>query len=336
MINEKAVEQLKKEGYIEQPVHASIRLKIKDVVFRPGVVRVMLPVPINAEQLYEGQLLDFDPMFRMVSVEDYPQRTAYYYEKTDENISFYIEFAFENRMKYIQVNTDVADNCEQKGFSKEQLDSFMSNHHCGCESYTGLARDAVSIMDLAPEDYIVFTDDKYDFLCEKGFLQKMASGYAVSDVYRDKAGTLAKKLFDLVCSDSYPWKANDLAAELVTLCRMCMLPSRWQGGILGAIDGSDKPKVHSIALVHLDPYGWIFVDMINAKASDDLFFFGNTDPGFIPTGSRFGGSMYPAKDYDRADEYYNVYGEVEMVPFEAEEGYGLKKGDFITEIKYLN
>ncbi len=335
-INSDLIEKLKNNGFIEQPVHARITLRIKASSFRAGTIRVMLPVPINANQLYEGQLLDFDPMFRMVSVEDYPQRTAYYNERLDENRPFVIEFAFENRMKYEVIDLNCVDTTEQKGFSAEQIEAYMEKHHCGCESYTALAPDAVSIMDFTAEDYIVFSKEKYEFLCDMGFLVQKDGKYVLSSDYAGKKGKIAYEISDIVCSEAYPGRKLDLAAEYVTLCRMCGVPARWQGGILGRVAEGEHGHPHSIAMVYLSPYGWVFVDLINKKETGDSYFFGNTDPGFIPTASRFGGSMYPAKDYARADEYFNVFGEVEMVPNDASEGYGLKSEDFETEIIYLS
>lgn len=342
------ISRLKADGKISLEIHAGIRLRIKEDAFRPGTVRVMLPVPINASFLHEGQLLDFDPMFRMVSVEDYPQRTAYFNERLTENRDFYIEFAFSNEFTYVEPDLALIDSTPQKGFTKEQLDSYYNNHHCGCESYTGLARDAVSIMDLASEDFISFTEEKLSVLEKLGLVTgDSLSDYQIDASYAGRNGSIAYKLYKYYCE--LPGTAQkdcivrDYASEYVALCRMCGVPARWMGGF--EPDYSElTAKPHSWALIYLAPYGWIYADPVNGRNSSLTdFYFGNINPSVIPTASRFGGSMYPAKDYDRADSLYNVYGEVELVPDklgadcspEEMKGYGLKSDQFDTSIQII-
>jgi hypothetical protein len=57
----------------------------------------------------------------------------------------------------------------------------------------------------------------------------------------------------------------------------------------------------------------------------------------VPTASAPGADLYPAKDYERADKMFNVYGEVELVPDKlgAEghfEGYGLSLKDYESTV----
>ncbi len=368
-MNTKAVNRLIKEGSIATDVNFGLELKIKDSVFKPGIVRVHLPVPLNAEQLKEGQICDFDPVFRIVSVEDYPQRSAFFDEKLEKNRTFYIEMAFTNEMKYIAPNMELADNAKQKGFPKEQLEAYSAGEHCGCESYTVLARDAVGIMDLCSERYFEFTEVRRKVLNEI-----MVQGG--TDFDSEKNGTKLKLIYDFCTSDEFEKVYKncnesvngeektvaggsagyvngngefDRNIEFIALCRMAHIPARWQGGMypdfenekneflikpgkcesLENAEGSEN-IYHDWACVYLAPYGWIFADCVCGTKYRDYrdYFLGNIDPYLIPTGTKFGGSLYPAKDYKRADELYNVRGEVELVA----EDRGLKADEFETKL----
>ena len=178
---------------------------------------------------------------------------------------------------------------------------------------------------------------------------------------------------------------TDHNIAFVAMCRMCGIPARWQGGWatsspvsplmpnsstniddgeIKAHDSKSNAIKHDWAIVHLLPYGWIYVDCsfgaeaftrkqileITNRSADTLslenntaqielsdYFFGNIDPYMVPTASAPGADLYPAKDYERADKMFNVYGEVELVPDKlgAEghfEGYGLSLKDYESTV----
>ena len=171
-------------------------------------------------------------------------------------------------------------------------------------------------------------------------------------------GTLVRKIYDLVV-DSFETDDETLNISFVSMCRMCGIPARWQGG--WAVDSVGCQNIDSVtqhgqlpafshdwAMIHLLPYGWVYVDCDFARKSgtntipgtDTLlkdFFFGNIDPCMVPTASAPAADLYPAKDYPRADEVFNTRGEVELIPGkmnveEIIEGYGLKSDEFETAV----
>ena len=158
-------------------------------------------------------------------------------------------------------------------------------------------------------------------------------------------GSLAFAIYRFIVENFDEQKRNDHNIAFVSMCRMCGIPARWQGG-WALKDG--VAAGHDWAMVHLLPYGWIYVDAdfgaesftkklsYNGMDLSD-FFFGNIDPCMVPTASVPKADLYPAKDYERADETFNTFGEVELVPDKMGseghfEGYGLKKKDFTSEI----
>ena len=321
---------------ISVEIEAGITLKIKDEVFRPGTIIVHLPAPINASWLKEGQLVDSEPMFRMMSVEDYPQRSAFFYEILTDNIPFSISYAFSSVHDLVCPDLSLIDDTAQKCFTKEEIARFSAAGHCGCESYTALPFDRVTIKDASEEKGLKFKEKYRTFLFNNG----IDTGQPES---LDLRGTLVKKIYNLV-TDSFITNDETLNIAFVSMCRMCGIPARWQGG--WAVDGSAVS--HDWAMVHLLPYGWVYIDCDFARKSGNNkrpgtdtylkdFFFGNIDPCMVPTASAPASDLYPAKDYPRADEIFNTRGEVELIPGKMDvnehvDGFGLKADEFETEI----
>lgn len=351
------IQKLIEEKSLHLDIEACISLKIKDDIFRPGTVRVHLPAPINASWLKEGQLLDSEPFFRMASVEDYPQRSVYFNERLTENTPFSVKYAFTSEHTYVNPDIDLVDSTEQKVFSNAEIDRFSKNHHCGCESYTALPHDAVSILDVIEDRGIVFRPEYAEFLnnlsipCTKAFKEN-----SVNVENSLKNGSTARKIYDFITENFGKMNRDDHNIAFTAMCRMCGIPARWQGGWAVSDNNiSNNAIAHDWAMVHLLPYGWIYVDcdfgaeafhkkLSWAGTTTDIrlhdFFFGNIDPCMVPTASVPGADLYPAKDYERADKMFNIYGEVELVPDKLSsegdyDGYGLKSTDFESIIHII-
>ena len=357
-MNIQLIEKLIKDKQIEADIETSITLTIKDDVFQPGTFRVHLPAPINASWLKEGQLLDSDPMFRMASVEDFPQRSVYFNEILTENQTFSVSYAFTSTHSFLQPDIQLIDATEQKSFSCEQIERFTASHHCGCESYTALPKDAVRIQDVCEEKGLPYLKEYTDLLRNitvSGSLTSAGSTRSsgsidsssnpdTSDnlVSASSKGSLARSIYRYITENFNKLGRTDHNIAFVTMCRMCGIPARWQGG------WASECVKHDWAMVYLLPYGWVNVDCsFGAEAFDhnlDVsgislhdYFFGNLDPCMVPTASAPSADLYPAKDYERADKIFNVFGEVEMIPGKLTadghfDGFGLSQNDFSTRI----
>ncbi|MCR5829084.1 MAG: transglutaminase-like domain-containing protein [Lachnospiraceae bacterium] len=320
----------------EAEMECSFSLKIRDDVFKPGRVRVHLPAPINTDWLYMGQVLRSDPQFRMMSIEDHPQRSAWFDEVLDENREFSITYAFESAPKVVKIDTDEINSAEQPGraIDPKLVKEFEEITHCDCTSYTGPAAEKVTVMDLASEKGISVpgADEAAETL-----------GMTVREFEeaQGKTGDLIKRIFDHCAGKA--WKSvrfremgnielsrNEM---LVALMRASRIPARWQGGFR-LVDGKTVPA--DWAVVHAAPYGWMYMDAQAAHEALEendsglaYFYFGGIDALRIPTASRLGAGLYPARDYRRSDERYNLFGEVEF------EDRGLEATEFLTKVHAL-
>ena len=365
-MNKDCIKTLYENKSINVEIEAGITVKIKEDVFRPGTVRVHLPAPINASWLKEGRLIDSEPMFRMMSVEDYPQRSAYFNEILSENTPFSIVYAFNSEHTYTEPDIALIDSTPQKGFTKEEIVKFSTAGHCGCESYTALPFDRMTIKDVAEEKGLKFKESYNHFLKNNGI------DTDTTETIKAR-GTLARKIYELIVKTYEATAEETLNMAFVSMCRMCGIPARWQGG-WAMSDQSESPAApgmskqpaasgksqaskpgctqnaisHDWALIHLLPYGWIYADCDFAKKAGDAkipgtdirlcdFFFGNIDPCMVPTASAPSADLYPAKDYPRADEIFNTRGELELIPDKMTgeghyDGYGLNCNEFESAV----
>jgi len=313
---------------LEAEMECTISLRIKDEVFRPGRVRVHLPAPINADWLFMGQVLDSSPEFRMISIEDHPQRSAWFDEVIDENREFSITYAFESATEAIEPDPDEINKTQQPGraVDPEMIKEYEKINHCDCTSYTGPLAKKISIMDLASETWL-----KVPGIGEVAELTGIGEG-GIEELWKTP-GNLIKTIFDYCAGEKFKVSAENLSRNetLVTLMRACRVPARWQGGFR-LKDGSAVAA--DWAIVHAAPYGWIYMDAQAAYESigegdRELadFYFGGIDALRVPTASRLGAGHYPARDHRRSDEKYNLYGEAEF------EERGLSGSEFDTTVK---
>ena len=348
-------------------IECTFTLRIKDDVFRPGRVRVHLPAPINADWLFMGQVLSSSPAFRMVSIEDHPQRSVWFDEVLDKNVDFTVTYAFESATEKVTVDPEEIDKTPQPGKKIEpaMIKKFEESEHCDCGSYTGPLAGNVTVMDLVSETGItrMTTDEAAGLL-----------GMAPEELEKEKEkpGTLIKRIFDtcagsgLNCTSLENCKQEESRGKtgilsrnemLVALMRSCGIPARWQGGfrIAHPEEAFQNAKINDAkmngvetelrstngrvipadwAIVNAVPYGWIYMDAQaahealetgNSELAD--FYFGGIDALRIPTAAKTVAGLYPARDYKRSDERYNLFGEVEF------EERGLEAGEYSTTVR---
>lgn len=296
------IDKMRGDGHIEHHLRMRTELFIEDKSFVPGRVRVHLPVPVACRQLREGQLLDMEPLPRLVSVETYPQRTAYFEEMLRENRSFVLEHAFDNVLDYIVPDYDKAQ--EQQCFTWDEVSKPKSVTACGCHTYLG-AEDTLLQEDLLQEGLLQPDDDDEAF----------AAG-----LRNNESNPLrrARAVYERITSlDKYAGREN---LFFVVLCRRAFVPARWQGGLYAgpdAFSGGDIVVPGDWTEFYVQPYGFMFSDCHMGKqfygAKDGLyeFYFTNIDPFRVPFASEYGANIYPAKEFPRINPYTNCYGEAE-------------------------
>ncbi|MCR4721589.1 MAG: transglutaminase-like domain-containing protein [Lachnospiraceae bacterium] len=359
-------------------IECTFTLRIKDDVFRPGRVRVHLPAPINADWLFMGQILSSSPAFRMVSIEDHPQRSVWFDEILEKNTEFSVTYAFESAPEKISPDIEELNKTPQPGQKIEPavIKKFEESDHCDCGSYTGPSANNVTVMDLVSETGITRmpTSEVSRIL-----------GLTPEELEKakKKPGDLIKRIFDTCagsglactslenCGQGEPREKNGIMSRneiLVALMRSCGIPARWQGGfriahtektIKDAKTNNPETKDAEIkdvenkgakteiknqttgvvvpadwAIVNAAPYGWIYMDAQAAHEALEAgnselaaFYFGGIDALRIPTAAKTAAGLYPARDYKRSDERYNLFGEVEF------EERGLEAGEYSTTVQ---
>ena len=320
----------------EADIECTFTLKIKESCFKPGRVRVHLPAPVNAEWLYMGQVLTSAPAFRMISIEDHPQRSTWFDEVLEENRPFSVTYAFESAPEAIVPDIGEINRTSQPGraIGPALIRQYEEKNHCDCSSYTGPLADKVTVMDLASETAIKVPSREEAARILGLSREEVAkffgdraenTGDLINLVFRFCANHTAGSVAEV--SDGAPESRNIL---LVMLMRALGVPARWQGGFR-IKEGTAAPA--DWAIVNAAPYGWIYMDAEAAHEAFEAgnrelaeFYFGGIDALRIPTASKIGAGLYPARDYKRSDEKYNLFGEVEF------EERGLGADEFSTSV----
>lgn len=105
------------------------------------------------------------------------------------------------------------------------------------------------------------------------------------------------------------------ALTFITLCRACGVPAKWQSG-WSVVPWSASP--HDWALVHLEEYGWVPVDLSfgGGRRGDEnlrLFYFTGLDGFRMFANTEFQSEFDPPKHSWRLDPYDNQVGEMEYI-----------------------
>lgn len=125
------------------------------------------------------------------------------------------------------------------------------------------------------------------------------------------------------------------ALLFITLCRMVGIPAKWQSGwSITSISASS----HDWAIIYLEDYGWVPVDLSfggGRKDNEDLrlFYFTNLDGFRMFANTEFQGDFEPRKISWRLDPYDNQTGEMEIITKE-EDGYVIDLESKIEVLKF--
>ncbi|MGB9708563.1 transglutaminase-like domain-containing protein [Infirmifilum uzonense] len=278
------------------PLKYKIRfsLKIHDRRRYPGILRVWIPIPREEGINREVRILHSDPAFKHVAPPMHPQRTIYF-ELEETLDSLEVVYEFTSYGFYVKLNPNEA--------SITQNSEILSR-------YT-----------VEKPPHIVFSDH----------LIKLTKR-----IIEDEPNPLrkAQRIWDWITSNvryTYAWDyslydsiseyvARNLRGDcgmqailFITMARIAGIPARWQSGwYLNPV----RPGMHDWAQIHIEPYGWIYVDPSfgNKNKGDgwrNSFYFGSIEGYRLAANIDISTQFDPPKEYFRSDPVDNQRGEVE-------------------------
>ncbi len=277
-------------------IHVKTGLRLKNEYSRIGEkIRVHLPIPRNAQQIKNMNILNTSHNPKAIAHENHPQRTIYFEEIVKSKDEFTVEYSYESHIKY---NDLIADN-----ISKNQPTFYT-------EEYLPHIRFTPFLVELANEiveeetNPLIKARKIYDYITQNVQYSYVRQYAAITNIPEYAAYNLKGD-------------CGIQAMLFITLCRIVGIPARWQSGL---VVNPNYIGCHDWAEFYIEPYGWVFADpsygggaLRRGNENRWNFYFGNLDPFRMVANSEFHYNFYPKKNFLRQDPYDNQEGEMEYL-----------------------
>ncbi|MEJ5256933.1 MAG: transglutaminase domain-containing protein [Fervidobacterium sp.] len=307
----KAVERLLKYGEPKKyRVRARISLKHENPVEEK--VRVWLPFPKEGYQQEDVKLINASHEHEIAD-NSVGQRTVYMEGKDSDTFSVEFEYT-------------VSEWIGTRGIWKEKPTKEDTSEKPPHIVFTPFIKSLVESIfhdvDYKKLDDITIARKIYDFVT-LNVNYSYVLPYAMYNNIPEYVGTMFKG------------DCGFQALLFITLCRAVGIPARWQSGWSITPIGASS---HDWALVYLEKYGWVPVDLSFGGSRRDqepmrIFYFTNLDGFRMFANTEFQGEFYPSKKSWRLDPYDNQTGEMEIIAKE-EDGYVIDLESKIEVLKF--
>ena len=304
------IADMKKNGSAAWRIRLRHTFRIKDEAFRPGKVRIHLPVVSECMNMKEVRILKTDPGNAYISDAHHHARTVCFEVNLKENRPFSIEYEYVSSVNY--VNPQPEEAMAYSSVSVDQAD------------YDFLVSDAVKKLahELAGNETnrLIIARRFYDFVTEHvtySFMRQYITLGMIPDY----------------CISRLRGDCGVQALLFIALCLSAGIPAKWQSGKYVTPESAGN---HDWAMFYIEPWGWMFADCsfggsayrANAYERHD-FYFGNLDPFRMAANHGILKEFDPPKKHWRIDPYDNQSGEAEY------EERGLDHDEVISECEVI-
>ena len=339
-------------------------LRIRDEAFRPGPVKVYLPVVCGCDYVSDIELLHTSSGSFYLSPEDAPIRTICFEEDMEENHEFSVTFSFTSKSRYHDLWSAEALEANRRAegitISGKKPGANTAEGTLISEERPGTCGEETE--GSPPPDQ---RSERFDPVFPAGDLSESLPHLVFTRFLKDLAAEItagletplekARAIYDYITSEvTYSYVRSYCTIEnlgeyallnqrgdcglqalsFIALCRICGIPARWQSGN-ECCDGA--VSCHDWAMVYLRPWGWLYCDPSYGGSAYRCgapirrrHYFGNLDPYRIPSCREFQVQLDPPMTYFRADPYDNQSGEVEY------EDRSLAENEFTTRKTLLS
>jgi transglutaminase-like putative cysteine protease len=283
--------------------------KIADAAFRPGHVRVWLPVPRASEQISGIRILATSDENYVLAPEDAHQRTILFDPVLKENREFFVEYEWVTTARYC--NLWGMDTAALKD-GQALLPVYPENSPAPSESdlaeklphiqFTPYLRALTEELTKGVDDPLEQARAFYDYITTKVKYSYMRSYFTVTQLPEYAAV-------------NHKGDCGIQALLFITLCRIAGIPARWQSALQTIYDTAG---CHDWAQFYIDGLGWLFCDPSYGGGAHDAgdekrrrFYFGNLDPFRMVANDDVQEQFTPAPHFLRDDPYDNQEGEAE-------------------------
>ena len=288
-----SIKQMKTNGKmgLRMTIRASVR--IKDECFKPGFVRVHLPIPAECETQSEIEIRGMNPAGGIVAPGTSRARTICWEVDLKENTEFWVEYSYVHTEWYHDTEHMTPDAWQPSFCTEEQAPHILFTPYlkrltaevtCGCPNNLEKARAI------------------YDWIT-KNVVYSFVPDYIINENIPE---SMAR---------NYTGDCGIYALLFITMCRIAGIPAQWQSGL------DAEPfdvGAHDWARFYIAPYGWLYADGSFGAGSERSgneesrkFYFGNLDPGRMVANNASHQMFDIEKKHWRFDPYDNQTGEME-------------------------
>ncbi len=288
-----SIVQMKKNGKMSLKIAIRASVKIEDEAFKPGFVRVHLPIPVACDTQSRIQILKMNPGGGIIAPANSLARTICWELELKENMEFSVEYSYLHTEKYFDTDNLVPDLWQPEFFTNEQ------SPHIVFTPYIKRLTDEVT---RGCTDNLQKARAIYDYITGNVVYSFVPDYFTMENIAENMALNLTGD-------------CGNYALLFISMCRYAGIPARWESGL--DVEPFDV-GAHDWAMFYLAPYEWLRVDCSFGAGSERRgdetsrnFYFGNLDPGRMVANSAFQQNFDIEKNHWRCDPYDNQYGEIE-------------------------
>ncbi|MBE5961707.1 MAG: transglutaminase domain-containing protein [Lachnospiraceae bacterium] len=308
---EQVVHKVKEKGKVTYHFRIHAGIKVKEVAFEKGMLSVHIPYPLEQMQVHNVRLVESNIKEPLIASRDAGQRTVFGMVRQQEPEEIYIEYEYDNSVRYVVLDPKKAEASIQPVYTWALADGFADAGPVRKEDFLEQAPHIIFTPylkalaeEIVGEETNIVRKAKmvYDFVTTKIKYSFMPE-YVVMDSIAEYAAMNGR---------------GDCGVQtilFITLLRILGIPARWQSGLYVTPYSAGS---HDWAQFYVEPYGWVFADCsfggsAYRRGEEELweFYFGNLDPFRMPANSVFQQEFYPRKKYRRTDPFDNQRGEAE-------------------------
>lgn len=295
-ILDEIIDDIIQNGEAKYFIHVKTGLKLNPKYKRKGEkIRVYLPIPRNAQQIKNIQIINTSHKPKIISSINHPQRTIYFEEIVNEKDEFTVEYSYENNIKYNNISADEVSENQPTFYTEEWLPHIR---------FTPFLVELVKTIIGDEKNPLLKARKIYNYITQNVQYSYVRQYAAITNIPEYAAYNLKGD-------------CGVQALLFITLCRIAGIPARWQSGL---IVNPYNIGCHDWAEFYIEPYGWLFADpsfgggaLRRGNKKRWKFYFGNVDPFRMVANSEFQYDFYPEKKFLRQDPCDNQTGEMEYL-----------------------
>lgn len=288
-----AIHEIKTKGQLTYHFRLKTGIKIKASDSNKKI-KIHLPLPLEDCQVKNFKLIATMPQYKYLNDGSHPQRTIYFEENIDQVKDFYVEYEYDNEMKYVELKPEDVLESQPNFYLHEQAPHIVFTPYL-----KSLAKEIVK----DETNNLIKVKLIYEYITTHITYSFVRNYYTIPNI--PEYAALGGK-----------GDCGVQALLFITLCRCVGIPARWQAGLY--VTPQDIGN-HDWARFYIAPYGWLYADCSfggsayrNGDQERWQYYFGHLDPFRMPANSEYQYDLYPPKQFIRQDPYDNQTGEAEF------------------------